>query len=186
MALRYLPVVAAVLAAAACGGGAATTTGGATASGSAGSSAEPASNSSSVAPEGSGERRSGLSIHIQNVVAEGALPEEADSRFDRLNVSFELEMTHMGTEPLTGLAVTRARLVADDGREVVFGVTSQGWDGRLEAGAHRVVPFQKTPDSASPPPTRRFCRLPMRLEVTLDLAGRQARATSRRVEVRCP
>jgi hypothetical protein len=130
--------------------------------------------------------RSGLAVHIQNMRAGGALPEVADPQFDALDVSFELQLVHSGTEPLTGINVARARLVHDDGREVVFGVLSEGWDGRLEPGATRVVAFRKTPDSATPRATRALCGQHMRVEVTLELAGRQARATSRRVPIECP
>ena len=128
----------------------------------------------------------GLSLHIQNMRASGALPSEADPPADRLSVAFELVITHNGTEPLTGIHVTRTRLVHDDGREIVFGVLNPAWDGRLESGASRTVLFEKTPESASPPPTRRFCGVPMRVEVTVELAGRTARAVSRRVQIVCP
>lgn len=135
---------------------------------------------------GSEQRRSGLSVHIQNVHAGGALPAEPSPRFDRLEVNFELNLEHHGEQRLTGINVARARLLHDDGREIVFGVLGENWDGRLESGERRVVAFHKTPDSASPPPSREYCGLPMRLEVTLDLAGRRATATSRRFLIDCP
>lgn len=143
------------------------------------------SNGTSASPA-PGHRRSGLSVHLQGIRAGGSLPSEADPPVDHLEVSFEMVLDHMGTEPLTGLSITRARLVHDDGREVVFGVSSDGWDGRLEAGQQRVLAFHKTPDSASPPARQALCGQHMRLEVTLDLAGRQTTATSLRVQVDCP
>jgi hypothetical protein len=94
-------------------------------------------------------------------------------------------LTHNGTEPLTGIRVQRARLVHDDGREVVFGVMSEGWDGRLDATQERTVAFHKTPDSASPPARRSLCNSHMRLEVTLELAGRTTTAQSRHVPIEC-
>lgn len=130
--------------------------------------------------------RSSLAVHIQNVHAGGSLPHDADPRTDALDVSFELVLAHNGTEPLSGITVPRVRLVHDDGRAIVFGVFAEGWDGRLEPRTTRVVEFRKTPDSATPRPDRQYCGQPMRVEVTVELAGRTATATSRRVRIECP
>jgi hypothetical protein len=171
---------------AACGsGGSSHSNGQATTSGAEStSSAEPVSGDSSGTPLP--ERHGGLQLHIQNIHAGGSLPEEADPRTDHLDVSFELVMNHTGTEPLTGLNVTQARLVHDDGRQVVFGVLGDQWDGRLDAGQQRVVAFHKTPDSAQPRATHSLCGQHMRLDVIVDLAGRQAHAFSRHVQIECP
>jgi hypothetical protein len=141
--------------------------------------------SASASPDGP-QTRSGLGMHLQAIHAGGALPSDADPPVDHLDATFELVLNHSGTEPLTGISVTRARLVHDDGREVVFGVMSEGWDGRLDPGQQRILAFHKTPDSAHPPARHSLCGQHMRLEVTLELAGRQATATSRRVPIECP
>ncbi len=167
---------------AACGGSNTSGSGGTTTTAS-GSGSESSGSPSSDAP---GRSRSGLSVHLQSIHAGGSLPSAADPAVDHLDVTFEMVLNHMGTEPLTGLSITRARLVHDDGREVIFGVSSDGWDGRLEPGQQRVLAFHKTPDSASPPARQALCGQHMRLEVTLDLAGRQTTAQTRRVQVDCP
>ena len=158
---------------AACGGAQHSSTG----STSDGSGGTASSESPSDSPT---QRRSGMVVHIQNMHAGGSLPAEADPQTDHLSVTFELALTHTGDQALTGIHITRARLVHDDGRAIVFGVLTD-WDGRLEPGAERVIAYQKTPDSAVLP-VRRRCSLRTehaRIEVTLDLAGRETTATSR-------
>jgi hypothetical protein len=168
---------------ASCGGGNHAAAG----AGSSGGSAETATNSANTAEEGSGEHRRGLHLHLDNMHAGGDLPAAEDPPADRLDVTFDLQISHTGTEPVTGVQVSRARLVADEGgREIVFGLLSDAWDGRLEPGQQRTIQFRKSPDSAVPKPNRSFCGAWMRIEVTLDLAGRQARAYSRRVQIECP
>ncbi len=176
-------IVMAALALAGCGGSS-----NAASSSGAGASSGGASESGGAASDApSGARRSGLAMHLQNIHAGGALPSDADPAVDHLDVTFELVLDHTtGTEPLTGLSVQRARLVHDDGREVIFGVMSDGWDGRLDAGQTRTLSFHKTIDSASPPARRALCAQHMRLEITLELAGRTATAQSRRVQIECP
>ncbi|MEI8255096.1 MAG: hypothetical protein WCJ30_05425 [Deltaproteobacteria bacterium] len=168
---------------AACGGASTSGNGTATTTTAAATGSESSVSPTSDAPGG---RRSGLGVHLQGIHASGSLPSDADPAVDHLEVTFEMVLNHMGAEPLTGLSITRARLVHDDGREVVFGVSSDAWDGRLEPGQQRVLAFHKTPDSASPIARQGLCGQHMRLEVTLDLAGRQTTAQTRRVQVDCP
>jgi hypothetical protein len=178
------------VAVASCGGGSSnnstSASNGSTSGGSESSSASPSSGSTESAGDNSAERHGGLQLHIQNVHAGGALPNEADPPTDHLDVSFELAFAHNGTEPLTGLTVTHARLVHDDGREVTFGVIGTDWDGRLAVGQQRTVAFHKTPDSAHPRATHTLCGQHMRLDVTVDLSGREAHAFSRHVPIDCP
>jgi hypothetical protein len=167
----------------ACGGGSAA---GSNATTSTAASAGSESSAGTPSDSTQGEHRSGLSLHLQNIHAGGSLPSDADPPVDHLDVTFEMVLNHTGTEPLTGITVQRARIVHDDGREVAFGVMSEGWDGRLDPGQQRTVAFHKTPDSAHPPARQSLCGQHMRLEVTLELAGRTATATSRRVPIECP
>lgn len=182
--MRAAFVMGVMLACASCGGGATEHPSQTTATTSSASSEPGSTSTASEAPAGA--PRSGLSIHLQNIHASGSLPSDADPPVDHLDVTFEMTLNHTGTEPLTGISIARARLVHDDGREVVFGVMSEGWDGRLDPGQQRVLAFHKTPDSAHPPARRSLCAQHMRLEVTLDLAGRTASATSRHVQIECP
>jgi len=148
--------------------------------------AVPASSSATSGSAAPSAARTGVAIHVQNVRVSGALPDETAPAVDRLDVQFELVLTLQGGDPITGLLLAHARLVHDDGREIVFGVFSDDWDGSIQPGQQRVLVFNKNPDTAQPIARRSLCGLHMRLEVSFELAGRQAHATSRHVRVECP
>src|SRR5690349_8538648 len=107
----WMVLAGAIAMAGGCGGGSSSSssTG---ASSSSGSSESSGGQTASSAGDGgtaaggdgatAGQRRSGLSLHIENMHAGGNLVSEADPQIDRLDVSFDLQLNHSGTEPLTG------------------------------------------------------------------------------------
>ncbi len=168
----------------ACGGSASAPRAGGTAVASGGD--EPRATTGGADAGATNVRHGGLRVHVDHVRIHGALPDEPAPHFDHLDVSFDMTLEHQGTEPLTGVRVERVRLVEDEGRSITIGVTGDGWNGELQPGEQRVVAFTKTPDSSNPMPGHAYCGAWMRLEITLDLAGRRATAQSRRAQIACP